>query len=81
MSSAKSCHDIPIKLYMRSRKQNEPDERSPSDHPFEGDDHYEVNGAASRADGPDQAPQHGHLDFATRFLNREVNELLSELDS
>ena len=40
-----------------------------------------MNSGGARTDGPNQSPQHRHLDFATRFLNREVNELLSELDS
>jgi GTPase len=74
-------HDIPIKLYMRSRKQNEPGERSNSEVSEASDDQFDMNSTAARADGPNQPPQHRHLDFATRFLNREVNELLSELDS
>jgi GTPase len=74
-------HDIPIKLYMRSRKQNEPGDHSSSDDSEAGDDHLDMNPAAARADSPNQSPQHRHLDFSTRFLNREVNELLSELDS
>jgi GTPase len=73
-------HDIPIKLYMRSRKQNEAGEHSRSEHSEASDDQFDLNSPAARADGPNQSPQHRHLDFATRFLNREVNELLSELD-
>jgi GTP-binding protein len=73
--------DIPIKLYMRSRKQSEPGDRSSADRSGEADDSLDVNSSGSRADRPNQTPQGGHLDFATRFLNREVNELLSELDN
>jgi GTP-binding protein len=73
--------DIPIKLYMRSRKQTEPGDRSAPEHVGDTDDSLDVTSAGARADLPNQAPRGGHLDFATRFLNREVNELLSELDS
>jgi GTP-binding protein len=72
--------DIPIKLYMRSRKQTEPGERSSSGHPAMNDDLLEVNSTGPRADWSDRAENHGHLDVGTRFLNREVNELLSELE-
>jgi len=72
--------DIPIKLYMRSRKQYEPGDRPAADSVLGTDDSFDVNAAGSRADRPDPNPQRGHLDFSTRFLNREVNELLSELD-
>jgi GTP-binding protein len=73
--------DIPIKLYMRSRKQSEPGDRSSPDHSEGTDSAVDVNGAGARADRPNPTPQRRHLDFATRFLNREVNELLSELES
>jgi GTP-binding protein len=71
--------DIPIKLYMRSRKQTEPGERTagPSD---SGDEMIDISPMNPRADLADQSLQHGHFDFGTRFLNREVNELLSELE-
>ena len=56
-----------------------PASRSSSDD-HESDDDARRESGGSRADRPDQAAQREHLDFATRFLNREVNELLSELD-
>jgi GTP-binding protein len=73
--------DIPIKLYMRSRKQSQPGDRSSPERSGEADNSVGVSGAGARADQPKPIPHGGHLDFATRFLNREVNELLSELDS
>jgi GTP-binding protein len=73
--------DIPIKLYMRSRKQTDPSERSAGVQSPDDDlvEFKPSNGP--RADLPDSSLQRGHLDFGTRFLNREVNELLAELDS
>jgi GTPase len=73
--------DIPIKLYMRSRKQTEPGDRSSADRAEETEAVLDVSSAGARADRPNPTPQGGHLEFATRFLNREVNELLSDLDS
>jgi GTPase len=73
--------DIPIKLYMRSRKQTEPGERSSSPQLGADEEMFELSSGGPRADRPDQTLQRGHLDFGTRFLNREVNELLSEMDS
>jgi GTP-binding protein len=74
--------DIPIKLYMRSRKQTDPAERSSSSARSGRDDELlDLTPGGPRADLPDQNLQRGHLDFGTRYLNREVNELLSELDS
>jgi GTP-binding protein len=73
--------DIPIKLYMRSRKQAEPSDRPSSDYAAGAADSLEMSAAGPRADVANQTPLHGHLDFATRFLNREVNELLAEMDS
>jgi GTPase len=72
--------DIPIKLYMRSRKQTEPGDRSSSTEPGEDDERLDLTPGNPRADLPDQNLQRGHLDFGTRFLNREVNELLAEID-
>jgi GTP-binding protein len=71
--------DIPIKLYMRSRKQTEPGERSSSASEPD-DDAIDIGSMTTEAARPDQTLQRGHLDFGTRFLNREVNELLSELE-
>jgi GTP-binding protein len=73
--------DIPIKLYMRSRKQTEPGERSGGEGESD-DDLVDLAASSSRAGMRAQAPaQGGHLEFGTRFLNREVNELLAELDN
>jgi GTP-binding protein len=72
--------DIPIKLYMRSRKQTEPGERSGSARSEPDDELLDVSAGDGRTDLPNQGIPHGHLDFGTRFLNREVNELLSEIE-
>jgi GTP-binding protein len=73
--------DIPIKLYMRSRKAAEPGTSSsgedwqPASQPM-----LESTSLGPRADQPMSSPHPGHLDVTTRFLNREVNELLADLD-
>jgi GTPase len=74
--------DIPIKLYMRSRRQADEGPRSTS----ESWDDTSTNSIESGlplagAPVPAHSPRTGHLDVASRFLNREVNELLSELDN
>jgi GTPase len=71
--------DIPIKLYMRSKKQEEPRERSSPDRRDEPVD-LDEPGPDARLDQPSQAPRHGHLDVAAQFLHREVNELLADLE-
>ncbi len=71
--------DIPIKLYMRSKKQEEPGTRSAADRSDEPSGLGESNPGA-RVDLPSQGPHGGHLDVAARFLHREVNELLADLD-
>jgi GTP-binding protein len=68
-------HDIPIKLYMRSRKQTDPEGRSSGHEPDDPD----VLGA--RVDSAVQTAQGAHFDPSVRFLHREVNELLSDLDN
>jgi hypothetical protein len=40
----------------------------------------DVGSLSRRVERPDQVVQHGQFDFGTGFLNREVNELLSELE-
>jgi GTPase len=72
--------DIPIKLYLRARKQTEPGARSRSgggphafDEQEEGILEEEVGHAA------DEMSDSGSEGL--RFLNREVNELLSDLES
>jgi GTPase len=68
-------HDIPIKLYMRARKQTEPDGRTSGHEPDE------IDMVSSRVDRAIQTPHGGHYDPSVDFLHREVNELLSDLDS
>jgi GTPase len=73
--------DIPIKLYMRSRRQADEAPRSTSES-------WDASPTGSIEPGlpldgapiPVHSPRAGHLDIASRFLNREVNELLSDLD-
>jgi GTP-binding protein len=62
-------HDIPIKLYLRSRKQAEPGARSAGGH----DEADATDQPEDRSDEPSYE--------SVRFLNREVNELLSDLES
>jgi GTPase len=72
--------DVPIKLYMRSRKQEEPGSRSNgrSSHGGDADDlmgqDYEDLEQSARVHAA--AP----VDPSERFLNFEVNELLADLD-
>jgi GTPase len=73
-------HDIPIKLYLRARKQTEPGGRSAPDVLGQAIETLDSQVAGTRADRPSQSPQPGHFETATRFLNREVNELLADLD-
>jgi len=72
--------DIPIKLYMRSKKPPEPGAPSSPEQWQEADPILNANALGPRADQPIPAPQGRHFDVATRFLNREVNELLSDLE-
>ena len=76
--------DIPIKLYMRSRRQAEDSTRSGADdweESTESTDSIEpgptLTGARVRA----QSSRPSHQNIASRFLNHEVNELLSDLDN
>lgn len=62
--------DVPIKLYMRARKQAEPGERKTPAEAVEGWEDLDE-------ELPREAPEPEEV----RFLNREVNELLSDLDS
>jgi GTP-binding protein len=71
--------DIPIKLYMRSRKQAEPGGRSSSGG-LEGTGEsldLDSNGTASERQF---RPHTGGSDPSLRFINHEVNELLAGLD-
>jgi GTP-binding protein len=73
-------HDIPIKLYMRSRKQAEPGGAPSRDDSPANESTFDAD-PATRADQPLSGHQGGHFDVATRFLNREVNELLADLEN
>ncbi len=69
-------HDIPIKLYLRARKQTEPDARGAAngDHGKFDEQEFEEHPAAHSGSSSNPGLE------GLRFLNREVNELLSELD-
>lgn len=68
-------HDVPIKLYMRARSQTDPNERAAARREADEIDWSEVdeypNGRRRRAAEPEEV----------RFINREVNEMLADLDS
>jgi GTP-binding protein len=66
--------DIPVKLYLRSRNQAEPGQRQPAN----GHD-VEMADALEFEDNATPRPASAS-DSGIRFLNREVNELLSELE-
>jgi GTP-binding protein len=72
--------DIPIKLYMRSKKPMEPGASSSPEVWQETETIVNANSLGQRADQPIPAHQGGHFDVGTRFLNHEVNELLSDLE-
>jgi GTPase len=62
-------HDIPIKLYLRARKQTEPGARKTArGHDDDSADDFQDASNAAGVEG-------------VRFLDREVNELLSDLDT
>ena len=70
-------HDVPIKLYMRSRKQTDPGSRSSSDDREAADpDRIGI----SREERTVGAMAASSSDPSIRFINHEVNELLSDLD-
>jgi len=73
-------HDIPLKLYLRARKQSDQNTRSSSDERAQSMDDLDSQVAGARADRPSPAPQTRNFETATRFLNHEVNELLADLD-
>jgi GTP-binding protein len=68
--------DVPIKLYLRTRKQVEPGQRRRDNASSEND---ELTGFEEGAGGTIETSSASP--DGVRFLNREVNELLSELDS
>ena len=69
-------HDIPIKLYLRARKQTEPGARGAANGDQRGVRRAGVRGPSAAHSGTASNP--GLEGF--RFLDREVNELLSDLD-
>jgi GTP-binding protein len=74
--------DIPIKLYLRSRKQIEPGTRSSSGAPELAEAAVE-SGSLGSAGTDRKVPTTygGSPDPSLRFLHREVNELLADLDN
>ncbi len=72
-------HDIPIKLYLRSRKQEEPGGR-PSGGRSEEADEIEVAVDSGEFEPSSRVHASAPSDPSTRFLHHEVNELLADLD-
>jgi GTP-binding protein len=72
--------DIPIKLYLRSRKQLEPGSRVPSDTGEPADAPIDSSIEDAGQNEPVATRAQGASDLSLRFLNREVNELLADLD-
>jgi GTP-binding protein len=72
--------DIPIKLYLRTRKQSDQRTRSAPDDLGQSMDDLDSRVAGTPADYVSQSQPPGQFETATRFLNREVNELLADLD-
>lgn len=70
-------HDVPIKLYLRSRKQEEPGARS-GRRSDTGDTAVDMDVAV---DQPARAHASVAGDPSARFLHHEVNELLADLDN
>jgi GTP-binding protein len=72
-------HDIPIKLYLRPRKQEEPGSRSSGGRSEPG-----MNNGSDEETVELESPVRRHVaaptDPAIQFLHHEVNELLAELD-
>ena len=71
--------DIPIKLYMRARRQAEPGGRSPSEGPDQADAVVDSDRIGITAE-PRVTAHAGGSDPSLRFINYEVNELLADLD-
>lgn len=69
-------HDIPIKLYMRARKQTEPGARGAAKGGHGEFDEQELEDRPAAHSGSSSNP--GLEGF--RFLDREIDELLSDLD-
>lgn len=73
-------HDIPIKLYLRSRKQLEPGARPAPGAAELAESMVDAGGIGAGADQRVSAHAGSAPDLSLRFLNREVNELLADLD-
>lgn len=68
-------HDVPIKLYLRSRSQTDPSDRAAARREADEADWSEADDLAA------DRPKRGAEPKEVRFINREVNELLADLDS
>jgi GTPase len=73
-------HDIPIKLYMRSRRPAEGTARSSANGPEIEPGTLSPGSAEPLEEHAVHAHKGAPFDVASRFLNREVNELLADLD-
>ncbi|HZW29272.1 MAG TPA: ribosome biogenesis GTPase Der [Isosphaeraceae bacterium] len=73
-------HDVPIKLYLRSRKPQDPGGRLYSDGPDRSEAFAHAGGNGTGSDHTVAARARAVQDPSLRFLNHEVNELLAELD-
>jgi GTP-binding protein len=73
--------DIPVKLYLRSRKQEEVGSRSGNGHPGAREDtEFAVEDSEIEESEKVHAAVPGPTDPSMRFLHQEVNELLADLD-
>jgi GTP-binding protein len=73
-------HDVPIKLYLRSRKPQEPGGRSSAGGPELAESFTDPRGEGAGSNQAVAAHAGGASDPSLRFLNLEVNELLADLD-
>jgi GTP-binding protein len=73
-------HDVPIKLYLRSRKPQEPGGRSSAGGPELAEAFADPRGDGAGSDQAVAAHAGSASDPSLRFLNLEVNELLADLD-
>jgi GTP-binding protein len=72
-------HDIPIKLYLRSRKQEEPGGRTSAGR-SEDADVIDLGVSSAEFESSDAVHASASSDPSMRFLHHEVNELLADLD-
>jgi GTP-binding protein len=73
-------HDVPVKLYLRSRKPQEPGARSSSGGPELADSFADASGQGAGSDQTVAAHAGSPSDPSLRFLHHEVNELLADRD-